>query len=89
MLELDLIITNKLGLHTRAASKIINITKKHHSNIFIECNNTSVDGKSIIGLLTLAATQNSIITLIIDGKDEEILLTKLKTLIQNKFDEDE
>ena len=86
MLELDLIITNKLGLHTRAASKIINITKKHHSNIFIECNNTSVDGKSII---TLAATQNSIITLIIDGKDEEILLTKLKTLIQNKFDEDE
>ena len=89
MIKHDITITNKLGLHTRAAAKIVNITKKHHSNISIQCNGISADAKSIIELLTLAATKNSIVTVTIDGIDEEVLYNELRALILNKFDENE
>lgn len=82
-------INNKLGLHTRAASKIVNLTSKYQSSITIQLNNNTVDAKSIIGLLTLAATKGSIITINADGIDEKELLEELTKLINNKFGEPE
>jgi len=89
MIKQELIINNKLGLHTRAASKVVNLTSKYLSDITIECNNNLVDAKSIIGLLTLAATKGCIITVTVNGSDEEELFEKFKKLINANFDDPE
>jgi phosphocarrier protein HPr len=89
MVEKKLIIRNKLGLHARAAVKFVNLANRFRSRVKIIKNSAEIDGKSILGILTLAATQHSTITLKISGSDEKEALKALTGLINDKFEEKE
>ena len=80
-------ISNRLGLHARAAAKLVQIAKKYSSDIKIIKDQREVDAKSIMSVLMLAATQGSQLSLCAAGQDEQEALTALVTLIENKFDE--
>jgi len=89
MIERNIVIKNKLGLHARAAVKFVNLANRFSSQVKIEKDGDEIDGKSILGILTLAATQGTEIKLRVSGKDEEATLKALAALINNKFDEKE
>lgn len=89
MVEKTIIIKNRLGLHARAAVKFVNIANRYGSNVKVIKDNMEIDGKSILGILTLAATQGSQVTLRVSGRDEEPALKALVILINNKFNEKE
>ena len=89
MLEQQIAIRNKLGLHARAAVKFVNLSNRFVASVKIVKDGSEIDGKSILGILTLAATQGSEITLRVSGKDEEAAVKALADLINNRFDEKE
>lgn len=89
MVETTIIIKNRLGLHARAAVKFVNTANRFSADVKIEKDGSEIDGKSILGILTLAATQGTEIVLRVDGADEESALKALVTLINTKFDEKE
>ncbi len=87
--EREVTIINKLGLHARAAAKLVNIASKYSSLIEIEKDGQRVNGKSIMGVMMLAANQGSNIKLLADGEDALESLDDMENLINNYFDEDE
>ncbi len=89
MLEKTVTIKNKLGLHARAAVKFVNLANRFGASVKIVKDGDEIDGKSILGILTLAATQGTAIRLLIAGKDEEAAMAALVELIGNRFDEKE
>lgn len=89
MVETTIIIKNRLGLHARAAVKFVNTANRFSADVKIEKDGSEIDGKSILGILTLAATQGTEIVVRVDGADEESALKALVTLINTKFDEKE
>jgi len=89
MINKKITIINKLGLHARAAAKLVTVASKFGSTIEIECKKNKVNGKSIMGVMMLAASKGIEIELIISGDDEEQALLALTTLINNRFDEKE
>ena len=89
MIKKKLEIQNKLGLHARAAVKFVNLANRFTSSIKIIKDGSEVDGKSVLGILTLAAVQGSEIQLNVSGKDEKMALQALSDLIDDKFQEDE
>lgn len=82
-------IRNKLGLHARAAVKFVNTANRFGAEVRIEKDGSDVDGKSILGILTLAATQGSTIALRVDGSDEVAAVQALVDLIDGRFGEKE
>ena len=89
MIEKTVKIKNKLGLHARAAVKLMNLANRFTSNVKITKDGNEVDAKSILGILTLAAVKGAKITLKVSGKDEHKALDALIELIENKFEEEE
>ena len=89
MIQTQVTIVNKLGLHARAAAKLVACTSSFSSNIQMGKDSELVDGKSIMSVMMLAAGKGTTLTLEIDGQDEEDALTALTALIENRFDEDE
>jgi len=89
MLDKTVAIRNKLGLHARAAVKFVNLSNRFGSSVRIVKDGDEIDGKSILGILTLAATQGTSIRLLVSGKDEEPAMAALVELIGNRFDEKE
>lgn len=89
MLEQSVEIINKLGLHARAAGKLVETTSKFSSDITIEKEGRNVDGKSIMAMMMLAAAKGTIIKIKVNGADEEAAMTEIVALINNRFDEDE
>ena len=89
MVDRTVIIRNKLGLHARAAVKFVNLANRFGSSVSIVKDGDEIDGKSILGILTLAATQGTSLRLVIAGKDEEAAMAALVELIANRFDEKE
>ena len=89
MIEKTVTIKNKLGLHARAAVKLMNLSNRFNSSVKISKDGNEVDGKSILGILTLAAVKGSQITLKISGKDEKAAVEAITGLIDNKFEEEE
>lgn len=89
MIKKKVTIINKLGLHARAAVKFVNLANRFTSSVRIKKHGNEIDGKSILGILTLAAVQGSEITLIISGKDEKAALEALVAFIQDRFNEAE
>lgn len=85
----DIEIINKLGMHARAAAKFVKLASSFESMIEIERNGRRVNGKSIMGVMMLAASKGSQVTIYADGDDEEESLNQLEQLINNRFDEDE
>jgi phosphocarrier protein len=82
-------IINKLGMHARAAAKLVKLATSFESNIDIEKDSRRVNAKSIMGVMMLAASKGSTITLHADGSDAKQSLDALEHLINNRFDEDE
>ena len=82
-------IINKLGLHARAAAQFVKLASNFSSHIEIEKNQQRVNGKSIMGVMMLAASKGSQITIHAEGEDENDSIIKLEELINNRFNEDE
>ena len=89
MIETQVTIVNKLGLHARAAAKFVGCTSAFSSDIRAGKDGQLVDAKSIMSVMMLAAGKGTVLDLKIDGKDEEAALNALATLIANRFDEAE
>jgi phosphocarrier protein HPr len=89
MLVKEIEICNKKGLHARAASKLVQLATKYKSKILLSRDGQQSDGKSILGVLILAAHQGCILTISIEGEDELEAMNVLTDLINRKFDEGE
>jgi len=89
MKEIELRIINRLGLHARAAAKLVHAASEFESEIFLSLNDEEVNAKSILGLLTLAATKGTAIRLRVDGTDEDKASLAIRALFENKFGEGE
>ena len=88
MLTKIFIISNELGLHARAAASFVKIANRYRANVTVKKDAVSVNGKSIMGVLMLAAAKGTEITVETDGEDESDALLELGKLIDNKFGED-
>jgi phosphocarrier protein HPr len=86
--ERTVTIVNLLGLHARAAARLVTLASKFESDIRVRKDAREVSGKSIMGVMMLAAAMGSTITLIAEGPDEAEALDALAALIANKFDEE-
>jgi phosphocarrier protein len=84
----DITIINRLGLHARAAARFVNLASQYTAAIEVERNGQRVNGKSIMGVMMLAAAQGTIIKLHADGDDAEDALNALSELIAQRFGED-
>ena len=84
-----IVISNKLGMHARAAAKFVRIAAGYQSEIMINSGNQEVSGKSIMGIMMLAAGKGTEINLVTVGPDEEEALIALENLILNRFGEAE
>lgn len=89
MIQQDIEITNKLGLHARASAKLTQLAGKFRSEVWLTRNTRRVNGKSIMGVMMLAAGKGSVVTLDIDGEDEAACLQAIAALITDKFGEGE
>jgi phosphocarrier protein HPr len=85
MQEKELNIINQLGLHARAAAIFVQYANKYQSSVRVAKEGEEVDGKSIIGLLTLAAECGSLVCLRTEGPDEQAAMEDLAQLVGNKF----
>ncbi|HNV09102.1 MAG: Phosphocarrier protein HPr [Alphaproteobacteria bacterium ADurb.BinA280] len=89
MLERQITISNKLGLHARASAKLVQTLHGFQSSVFLVHRGKEVNAKSIMGVMMLAAGLGSVLTLRADGADEESALQALVELFERKFDEGE
>ncbi|HZF13824.1 MAG TPA: HPr family phosphocarrier protein [Thermoanaerobaculia bacterium] len=87
MIEREVEIVNRLGLHARAAAKLVHTAGGFRSQITLIMDGEEVDAKSILGILLMAAAQGSRLTLRAEGQDEESALAAVTSLIANRFDE--
>jgi phosphocarrier protein HPr len=78
-------ILNEEGMHARPAGAFVKVASEFKSNVEIVANGTKKNGKSIMGLMSLGLAKDSEITVITTGEDEAAAMTKLSTLIENKF----
>ncbi|MCP4755987.1 MAG: HPr family phosphocarrier protein [Proteobacteria bacterium] len=92
MLERQVKIINKLGLHVRAATKLVQTASEFEADITISCNEQTADAKSIMDVLMLAAIVGTIVDIRVSGDttdEEREALDKMTSLIDNRFDEKE
>jgi len=85
----ELKIVNRLGLHARAAAKLVKLSAGFGADIDIEKEGQRVNSKSIMGVMMLAASCGSTVTLHVDGDDEQEALDAITDLIERRFDEDQ
>ena len=89
MKEKELLIENKLGLHARAAAQIVKTASVYSSKITFAKDGLEVDGKSIMGIMMLAAGKGSTVVVAVRGEDEENAVADLEKLFRDKFGEKE
>ena len=87
MIETEVTIVNKAGMHTRPASSIVRIAAKYKAEFFISKDGFEVNGKSIIGVMTLAAEQGSTLMLRFEGEDEQELANEMTKFFAEGFGE--
>lgn len=87
MIQKELEIINKLGLHARASAKFTQLAAKFKSEVWMTFNKRRVNAKSIMGVMMLAAGKGSVITLEIEGEDEQAAFDALSALIADRFGE--
>lgn len=87
MLNKEVKIINKLGLHARASAKLVELANKFKSNIWLDKDGKKANAKSIMIVMMLAASYGSSLTITIDGADEADALIAIEELINNKFGE--
>jgi len=84
----DFLVSNKLGIHARPAALFVKTANRFRCDIFVEKDGEKVNGKSIMGLMMLAAGPGSKLTVHADGQDAPQALAEIETLIKRKFDEE-
>ena len=89
MIEKQVTISNKLGLHARAAAKLVSQAARFASEMELIKGSQTINCKSIMGVMMLAASQGTVLTLRVDGEDEKEAMLALTTLIDDKFGEGE
>jgi len=89
LISQKILIINKLGLHARAAAKFVTVAGQFESDIQLKRATRAVNGKSIMGIMLLAASKGTELEIIIDGNDEDQAMQQLIQLVENKFDESE
>ena len=87
MITKKIMLINQLGLHARAAAKFVNHASRFLSTITVKKDNKIINGKSIMGIMMLAAPYGTILEITIDGKDEFEMMNDLEVLINKKFGE--
>jgi phosphocarrier protein HPr len=87
MIEREVVIKNRAGLHTRPAATLVKTASKFKADFFIYKDGMEINGKSIIGVMTLAAEQGSALTLKFDGEDEAEAAEEIVALFERGFDE--
>jgi phosphocarrier protein len=87
-LEKEITIINRLGLHARPAAMFVRIASRYRSEVWVEKEGEQINGKSIMGLMMLAAGQGSKLTIRCEGADADKVMEELEQLIQQKFNED-
>ncbi len=88
MIREDVTIVNALGLHARAAARFVQLAGRFRSKVRVTRDGRQVDGKSIMGILLLAAAKGAVITISADGIDEADALQSLAALVRTGFGED-
>ena len=89
MIQTQLTIVNKLGLHARAAAKLVGVANKFGCDIKLGYSGKTADAKSIMAVMILAASQHSVIDVTLTGDDAQAALDALAAIVANRFDEDE
>ncbi|MDH4163362.1 MAG: HPr family phosphocarrier protein [Nitrospirota bacterium] len=89
MKKKELLIENKLGLHARAAAQIVKTASAFGASISLSKDGIDVDGKSIMGIMMLAAAKGSTVMVLVDGADEDQALAGMERLFKDKFGEKE
>jgi phosphotransferase system HPr (HPr) family protein len=89
MIKKEITIINKLGLHARAAAKFVKVASNYQCEINVHAAHKEVSGKSIMGIMMLAAGKGTTIEIKTVGPDEEAAMTALEDLINDRFGEDE
>jgi phosphocarrier protein len=84
----DVIVSNELGLHARAAARFVRLASRFQSRIRIARGATVMDGKSVLGILLLAAGRGTTLTITADGPDEAVAVDALVRLVESRFDEE-
>ena len=87
-LQKELVVSNKLGIHARPAAMFVKLATRFESDIFVEKDGEKVNGKSIMGLMMLAAGPGSRLMVQANGGDAAQALVELEALLKRKFDED-
>lgn len=87
MVEKDVTVKNRAGIHARPAGMIVTLANKFSSQIFIEKENEKINAKSIMGLITLGVLCNTVVKITASGADEAAAVDALVKLIDNRFEE--
>jgi len=87
-IEKEIMIINRLGLHARPAAMFVRIASRFRSEVWVEKEGEQINGKSIMGLMMLAAGQGSKLIIRCEGPDADKVMEELEELIQQKFNED-
>jgi phosphocarrier protein HPr len=87
MIDAEVIIVNRLGLHARAAAKFVHLASRFTARVTVAKDGTRVDGKSILGLLTLAAAKGTKLHVTTAGDDEQQAADALTELVRSRFGE--
>ena len=88
MLERELTVSNRLGLHARATAKLVQLLSGFRANATLVAKGREVNAKSIMGVMLLAAAQGTPVTVRVDGEDEAAALEAVTALFERRFDED-
>jgi phosphocarrier protein len=88
MTSRDVIVVNQLGMHARAAAKFVHLAARFSAHVRVARDEREMDGKSIMGLLLLAAARGSVVRISADGADERDAVTALASLVESGFGED-
>jgi phosphocarrier protein len=83
----ELLVQNKMGIHARPAAMIVRVTNKFKAEVYVEKDEEQVNGKSIMGLMMLAAAKGTTVKFVATGLDAEQMLADLEALFAKKFDE--
>jgi len=84
----SVIVVNQLGMHARAAAKFVHLATRYHARVRVARDAREMDGKSIMGILLLAAARGSTITITAEGSDEADAVDALAALVRSGFGED-
>ena len=89
MIERELLVANRLGLHARATAKLVQVLSAYRSTATLSAKGREVNAKSIMGVMLLAAGQGTPVKLRVDGEDEAVAADAVTALFERRFDEDQ